>query len=262
MVPFLRLRHKREPTWAKALARVDFLGNTIFIGSITSVFVRADQRGHDLRLVLTAYSRAVDRRVRRLGSLPRPTRPRPSAMNLLPSVPPLIFGNRTLAFVTGGLLTKFVKFKPVHWVVFTATSIGCGLLSIFYASSLSYRHLCPSPTPATATGTFNFVRNLGFIWGHHPAVHHLRRKEAISKLSPELKMQVHHVYYATLSILWQVATGLGALAFLLVFGEKSLDLRIGLDTDFGMEEEQGKDSPIKASEVILEKACLGYVTTY
>ncbi|KAI0411477.1 putative transporter [Xylaria grammica] len=349
MIPFLRLKHKREPTWARALARVDFLGNAIFIGSIVSVLFALINGGTTypwsspdiLAPLIVGFAGWALFHVHQASSICKE-----------PSVPPLIFGNRTsvicliltflsnallewvvyflpiyfqslknttplqsgvdvlpfsliyvpLAVITGGLLTKFGKFKPVHWVGFAATSLGCGLLSILYHNSptvawvfyqviLSIGAGCtlisilpviqaslPESYAATATGTFNFVRNFGFIWGItlpsiiftakvNQNLHLVQSAEvrqllsngaaygyagigAIGKLSPKIQTQVHHTYYAALSTLWQVAAGLGALAFLLVFGEKSLELRMGLETDFGMEEEKGKDLPIKASEVV------------
>lgn len=39
MVFFLCLKHNREPTWKKALGRVDYLGNTIFIASMCTILL-------------------------------------------------------------------------------------------------------------------------------------------------------------------------------------------------------------------------------
>ncbi|KAI0867565.1 putative transporter [Hypoxylon argillaceum] len=349
MVPFLRLKYKREPTWAKALARVDFVGNIIFVSSITSILFALINGGttypwssvHILVPLIVGFAGWGLFHVHQASSLCKE-----------PSVPPLIFGNRTsviclfltflsnallewvvyflpiyfqslkdttpltsgvdvlpfsliyvpLAVITGGLLTKFGTFKPVHWVGFAATSIACGLLSIlnggspdvawvFYQIILSIGAGCtlisilpviqaslPESYAATATSTFNFIRNFGFVWGITlPSIIFTARIDqnlhlvqssqvrqllsngraygyagtgAIGKLSPDIRAQVHHVYYMALSTLWQAAAGIAAGAFLLVFGEKSLELRMGLETDFGLEDENGKDMPVKANEVI------------
>lgn len=45
MVPFLRLSWKRSPSWMHSLARIDYLGNTIFVGSITSILISLIQGG-------------------------------------------------------------------------------------------------------------------------------------------------------------------------------------------------------------------------
>lgn len=42
---FLRLSWQRSPSWSHALARVDYLGNTIFVGSITSILIALVQAG-------------------------------------------------------------------------------------------------------------------------------------------------------------------------------------------------------------------------
>ncbi|KAI1130287.1 putative transporter [Nemania abortiva] len=349
MIPFLRLKHKREPTWARALARVDFLGNIIFVGSISGVLFGLINGGttypwsswHTIVPLVIGFVGWVVFHIHQAS---------PICKEL--SMPPLIFANRTaviclaltfiacgllewavyflpiyfqslknatpltsgvdvlpfsiiyvpLAVVTGGFLTKFGKYKPIHWVGFAATSIALGLLSIlnthsptvewvFFRVILSIGAGCtlisilpviqaslPESYAATATGTFNFVRNFGFVWGITlPSIIfnakveqnlHLVQNDtvrqllsggaaygyagtgAIGKLSPDIQAQVHRVYGSALSTLWQAAAGIAAGAFLLVFIEKSLELRMGLETDFGMEDSQGKDLPIKESEVV------------
>ena len=45
MVPFLRVTWKRSPTWKHSLARIDHLGNAIFIASVTSTLLGLIQGG-------------------------------------------------------------------------------------------------------------------------------------------------------------------------------------------------------------------------
>ncbi|PSR97193.1 major facilitator superfamily domain-containing protein [Coniella lustricola] len=45
MVPFLRLQWTRSPTWMHALVRIDYLGNLVFVGSITAILVGLVQGG-------------------------------------------------------------------------------------------------------------------------------------------------------------------------------------------------------------------------
>ena len=45
MIPFLRVSWDRSPTWKHSLARIDFLGNTIFIASVTSTLLGLVQGG-------------------------------------------------------------------------------------------------------------------------------------------------------------------------------------------------------------------------
>ncbi|KAI0508626.1 putative transporter [Xylaria bambusicola] len=349
MIFFLRLKHKREPTWARALARVDFLGNTIFIGSIVGVLFGLIQGGtvypwsswHIIVPLVVGFVGWVVFHVHQASPICKE-----------PSMPPLIFANRTsvaclaltfvacgllewvvyflpiyyqslkdatpltsgvdvlpfsiiyvpLAVITGGLLTKFGKYKPIHWVGFGSTSIACGLLSIlgpesptvewvFFQIILSIGAGCtlisilpviqaslPESYAATATGTFNFVRQFGFIWGitlpsiiFNARVDHFlpsiadetvrnllanggaygyAGSGAIKDLPIDVKRQVYHLYESALSTLWQAAAGIAALAFFVVFLEKSLELRMGLDTEFGMKETNSQDLPVKESEVV------------
>ncbi|KAK9418955.1 hypothetical protein SUNI508_07476 [Seiridium unicorne] len=45
MVSFLRVSWKRSPSWMRALSRIDFIGNTIFVASITSILIGLVQSG-------------------------------------------------------------------------------------------------------------------------------------------------------------------------------------------------------------------------
>lgn len=45
MIPFLRLSWTRSPSWGHSLARVDYIGNTIFVGSITAILIGLIQGG-------------------------------------------------------------------------------------------------------------------------------------------------------------------------------------------------------------------------
>ncbi|KAK4233028.1 putative MFS-type transporter YusP [Achaetomium macrosporum] len=45
MAVFLRVSWQRSPSWTHALARIDYLGNTIFVGSITSILIALVQGG-------------------------------------------------------------------------------------------------------------------------------------------------------------------------------------------------------------------------
>ncbi|KAI1653945.1 putative transporter [Daldinia decipiens] len=335
MVPFLRLKHKREPTWAKKLARVDFLGNILFVASIIAILFGLIMGGtlypwsswHIIVPLVLGFSGWAVFHTHQASPICKE-----------PSMPPLLFGNRTsvvclaltfiacgllewvvyflpiyfqalkaaspltsgvdvlpfsifyvpLAVLTGGIMSKFGKYKPIHWVGFASTSVACGLLSILDASSptvewvffqliLSVGAGCtlisilpviqaslPETYAATATGTFNFVRNFGFVWGitlpsiifnaridqnlhwiqdeairlqlRNGAAYGYAGTGAINQLPDQTMIQVHDVYASALKTLWQVAAGIAALAFILVFIEKDLVLSMDLETDFGMEE--------------------------
>jgi MFS family permease len=93
------------------------------------------------------------------------------------------------AIVAGVLLSKWGRYKPIHWTGFGLCSIGFGLLSILDANSHQAAWVCfqiinsmgigmviTSILPAicaslaeedvaAANGTFSFLRSFGFIWG-------------------------------------------------------------------------------------------------
>lgn len=236
MVIFLRIGHKTEPSWNKTLARIDYLGNFIFITSLCAVL---------LGLILggTTYPWSSWRIILplTLGFLGWACFHIYEASRFCtePSMPPRLFTNRTsmvgflLAFnsalllewvvyflplyfqvvlgasplesgvdilplnvflvpaaiVAGILLSKFGRYRPLHWVGFAFTAIGCGLFSILDSSSTKAAWVCfqlftaiglgfimttilpsiqaalPESDVATATGTFSFVRSFGFVWG-------------------------------------------------------------------------------------------------
>lgn len=93
------------------------------------------------------------------------------------------------AIVAGILLSKFGRYRPIHWVGFAFAAIGFGLLSILGPDSSKAAWVCtqipaalglgfvmttilpsiqaslPESDVATATSTFAFLRSFGFMWG-------------------------------------------------------------------------------------------------
>jgi MFS family permease len=344
MIPFLRLKHRREPTWAKALARIDYVGNIIFVGAICGVLFGLIMGGnqyawsswHVIVPLVVGFAGWALFHVHQASSLCKE-----------PSMPPLLFKNRTsvvcllltfisnsllewivyflpiyfqslkgdsplrsgvnvlpfsvfyvpLAVVSGGLMSKLGVYKPMHLIGFGFTALACGLLStldegsakaawVFWQLFLSIgagftmisilpviQASLPESYTATATSTFAFVRNFGFVWGITiPSVifnaqinrnmHWVEDEEirsllsnggaygyagtgAIPRLDPVVKGQVYRVYDSALEALWQTAAAIAAVAFFLVFLEQNIELRMDLDTEFGMEEK--KDTNILPS---------------
>jgi hypothetical protein len=132
----------------------------------------------------------------------------------------------------------------------------------------------PEKDVATATGTYSFLRSLGFIWGitlpsitfndqftktsyriSDPSVRAQLANGAaygyasggfIQDLPPNVREEVISVYVAALQTVWQVAVAFAGLGFLLVFGEKQVELRKELQTEFGLDE--GADNVVMAEE--------------
>ncbi|KAI1457508.1 putative transporter [Annulohypoxylon moriforme] len=344
MVPFLRLKHRREPTWAKALARVDFVGNIIFVASICGVLFGLISGGtqyawsswHIIVPLVLGFAGWALFHIHQASPLCKE-----------PSMPPLLFGNRTsvaclgltfisnallewvvyflpiyfqslkgatpltsgvdvlpfsvfyvpLAVITGGLMSKFGKYKPIHWAGFGCTSIACGLFSILNAGSSKAEWVCfqlllaigagftmisilpviqaslPESYVATATATFAFVRNFGFVWGvtipsvifnaqinrnlnwvqdggvrdqlSNGAAYAYAGTGAINGLTPAVRVQVENVYDSALKALWEAAAALAAVGCILVFLERNIELRMDMETEFGMEDKKEEDGGIE-----------------
>jgi MFS family permease len=91
--------------------------------------------------------------------------------------------------VAGGFLSKTGKYKPLHWMGFALSAIGCGVLSTLDETSSKAEWVCfqifvaggtgivmtavlpstlaalPEKDVATATATYSFLRSFGFVWG-------------------------------------------------------------------------------------------------
>ena len=115
---------------------------------------------------------------------------------------------------------------------------------------------------ASSTAAFSYVRSYGAIWGitipvsifnnqfdrhlhwiSDPAVRDLFRggeayalgnKEFLSALPEPARAEVAQVFVQSLKITWIVGATIAAAATLTTFGEKEVELRTELETDFGM----------------------------
>ncbi|KAG6988943.1 MFS efflux transporter aclA [Physcia stellaris] len=236
LVLFLRVKHRPETTWKKALLRVDYVGNILFAASICAIL---------LALIMgnTVHPWSSWRTILPLvlGFIGWAAFHVYQASDFCeePSVPPHLFSNRTsvvgfvlafnsalllewvvyflplyfqsvqgispldsgiqilplnillapFAIVAGILLSKFGRYRPIHWVGFAFAAIGFGLLSRLDPGSSKVEWVCiqipaalglgfvmttilpsiqaslPESDAATATSTFAFLRSFGFMWG-------------------------------------------------------------------------------------------------
>ena len=108
-----------------------------------------------------------------------------SGVQLLPSVILAV----PMAIVGGGLVTKFGRYRPLHFFGFGMITLGLGLFTLFDASTSVARWVVfqiiaaigvgillttllpavqvelPESDVATATATFSFIKTYGSIWG-------------------------------------------------------------------------------------------------
>lgn len=156
------------------------------------------------------------------------------------------------------------------WAVFQLIAgAGAGLvLSTILPAILAS---LPEADVAAATAAYSFIRTFGYIWGvsvasiiftavtnahvdtvQNPALaDELRDGGAYAfagrlhdiayTLSAEDLDQVGAVYRSGLKVIWWVGLGVSIVCFLAVGGEKGLELRQDLETEFGIAEEKKND---------------------
>lgn len=232
---FLRLRHKREPTWRKALSRVDWIGNALFISSISAIMIGIIRGGNpypwtSLRVIIPLVLGTTGWVVFHIFEQRKYCQE--------PTIPPWIFSNRTsvagylmsfsssiilqwagffwpvyfqmrgaspltsaiyllpfllclmpVAAVSGIILSKIGRYRPLHAIGFTLAVLGLALNTILKPNSAKaifvvlemvnaagHGILLPTLLPAilaslsesdvaTATGVYSFLRSFGYVWG-------------------------------------------------------------------------------------------------
>jgi MFS family permease len=126
---------------------------------------------------------------------------------------------------------------------------------------------------AIATSTWGFIRSYGSIWGvavpaavlnsafarslnkitdpvlraqlSRGSVYSHASSDFIRSLPDVSRRQVIQAYSSSLKVIWQVACGISAVSFLLVFLEKEIKLRTTVKSDYGMKQ---KSSAKKSKE--------------
>ncbi|KAH9901814.1 MFS general substrate transporter [Xylariomycetidae sp. FL2044] len=204
---------------------------------------------------------------------------------------PYTIATLIFAGTAGAFLSKTGSYRPIHWAGWAFGAIGAGLLSTLDERSsigawIGFQILCaggvaliftvslPSTLAAldesdvaVATGTYAFIRTLGFVWGvtissvafnsqvdNHlslisdSAVRPLLANGAaytyasgidggsihIGDLPEPSKGQVIDVYEQSLRIVWFIFVAVSIVGFVATFGERHIDLRKEHDTEFGL----------------------------
>ena len=118
LILFLRLKHTKSPTWKYALLRVDWIGSAVFVGSITALLIGLIEGGivypwSNARIVIPIVFGGLGWILFHLYEV--------SAFCKTPSVPPVLFSNRTavigffLSFDAAALLRWIVFFLPIYF---------------------------------------------------------------------------------------------------------------------------------------------------
>ncbi|KUI61328.1 hypothetical protein VP1G_08506 [Cytospora mali] len=176
---------------------------------------------------------------------------------------PLAALSMPFAIVAAIFVTKSGHYREWFFLGMALLAIANGLLSrLDEGSSTAYW--------AITTATWGFVRSFGGVWGVAipAAVFNSRINQLVSAInnedvraalrnggayalasiggitktenwSPEIKAQVKSVYVQSLKRCWQVALGFSLLGFALSFMIKDVSLRTNLQTEFGLQGENG-----------------------
>lgn len=175
------------------------------------------------------------------------------------------FALMSLAF---GLFTRLdADTSTVEWVflqIIAAAGLGFTMNSPLTALQASL----PDSYSASATATYAFLRSFAFVWGitipaiifnaevgknvekitdvglqellSGGAALSYTTKDFLLSLNESTRDQVVSVFTDAMKIAWYVSLGFALLGFILCFGEKQIELRTTLDTDFGLDEKNKK----------------------
>jgi MFS family permease len=127
MAIFLRLRHRKEPSWKRALLRIDWIGNALFVTSLCSLLIGLIFGGtvfpwSSWRVVLPIVLGAIGWISFHVYEW------KPPKFCAEPSIPSHIFGNRTsnaafyIDFVSAMLLQWVCFFWPIYFQGVKGTS--------------------------------------------------------------------------------------------------------------------------------------------
>lgn len=142
ILPFLRLNHTRNPTMRKALARVDFLGNVIFMAAMISLLFGVVMGGvqypwHSWRIVLPIVLGVLGWAAFHFHQA--------SPICMEPSIPPRLFQNRTsatallLTCISSIILQAITYFLPVYFQGVLGTSaLSSGVKFLPFAITINF----------------------------------------------------------------------------------------------------------------------------
>ncbi|KAI1375653.1 major facilitator superfamily MFS_1 [Hypoxylon crocopeplum] len=303
----LNVQYTRSPTWKSALARVDFSGTAIFVPSLVSLYfglIMGGTAGYpwsSWRIIMPIVLGIAGWIVFHFHQASRfcrePSMP-PHLFKSCTSVTSffLIFLASIILQAANYFLPVYFqgtsRYKILHWAGFSLIAIGLGLFSTFRTDStvgawIGYQVLVsggsgfvftatlpstlaalPESYVATATGTYAFVRSLGFVNHNLDTIDNvdLRRLLAdgaaysfaagsgnadsgVRSLPDPSRSQVIEVYERSLTVVWLVFVGISCLGFLATFIEKHIELRKSSETEFGFKKSTNAPDPHRQSAI-------------
>jgi MFS family permease len=184
---------------------------------------------------------------------------------------PLHWGGFAVLALSAGLFsTMSASTSTVAWAWFEILAgIGIGLPLTTQLPAI--QAVLPESDTAISTSTYSFIRSFGFVWGATvPSIIFNGRVDAllasvgdpgvraalahggaysyaleVRHLPDPTRQQTLEVYAEALRVVWLGGLTFALAGFLLVFVEKHVDLRITLETEFGLE----KEKPVKEGGV-------------
>lgn len=175
-------------------------------------------------------------------------------------------GFAILAISCGLFSTMSSSTSTAAWAWFgILAGIGIGLPLTTQLPAI--QAVLPESDTAILTSTYSFIRSFGFVWGATvPSIVFNSRVNAklpwiddpdvraalanggaysyalsIRHLAGHTLQQTLRVYADALRIVWLVGLGFALLGFLLVFVERHVDMRVTLETEFGLEKSKSTD---------------------
>ncbi|PON28895.1 hypothetical protein TGAM01_v202003 [Trichoderma gamsii] len=184
---------------------------------------------------------------------------------------PLHIASFALITLGFGLFTRFnASTSRAEWIIVQCIP-AIGLGTMMTANLPAVQADLPESDTALATGAFAFMRAYGSIWGvsipaaifnaqfdsllyliddvgireqlSHGKAYSYANADLINSFPDDgIQAQVIDVYTRSLRLTWYVSLGFAVLGFLLCFVEREIDLRQTLETDFGLEVNEAKNT--------------------
>ncbi len=177
---------------------------------------------------------------------------------------PLHWGGFGVLVISCGLFsTMSASTSTVVWAWFEILA-GIGIGFPLTTQLPAIQAVLPESDTAISTSTYSFIRSFGFVWGATiPSIVFNSRVDAllgsiddltvraelanggaysyalsVRDLTGQTLEQTLNVYREALRTVWLVGLAFALVGFLLVFAEKHVDMRVTLETEFGLETEK------------------------